>query len=158
MIIIDVSVENGDWDPKDKLEKLTGIAINEACKEIDIRLPEGAEIGVVFTNDARIEELATIWRKKDAPTNVLSFAANDDMPKHQWSPLLGDIVLAQETIAREAVEQNKTFNDHLSHLIIHGFLHLLGHDHENDTDAETMETLETRVLTKLGIADPYASA
>ena len=158
MITIDVSIEGGDWASKDQLEELTRIAITEVCNGIDVQLPEGAEIGTVFTDDARVKELNTIWRKKNAPTNVLSFAANDDMPRHQWSPLLGDIVLAQEAIAREAVEQNKTFDNHLTHLIIHGFLHLLGHDHENDTDAETMESLETRVLAKLGIADPYASA
>ena len=141
-----------------ELERLARTAISEAISEGNVQLPQGAEIGVVFTDDARVQELNTIWRNKDAPTNVLSFAANDGLPRHQWSPLLGDIVLARETIVREAAEQHKDFVDHLTHLVVHGFLHLIGHDHIEDVDAETMEHIETRVLAKLGIADPYAPA
>ncbi len=156
MIAIDVSIEAGQWNTEDQLRNLTETALAKTAELANIKLPPGAEIGVVFANDARVQELNSIWRQKDKPTNVLSFAANDGLPVHQWSPLLGDIVLAQETIACEAGDQKKTFDDHLVHLIIHGFLHLTGYDHETDTEAEAMEKLETRILAQLGIADPYA--
>jgi probable rRNA maturation factor len=74
------------------------------------------------------------------------------------APLLGDIILARETIAAEATEAGRRFQDHLSHLVVHGLLHVFGYDHENEADAQIMETLETRILAELGIADPYADA
>lgn len=114
-----------------------------------------AELSIQLTDDAEIRTLNRDYRGKDKPTNVLSFPAGDEGAAGRVR-LLGDIVLAQETIEREATAQAKTLADHLSHLTIHGVLHLLGHDHETETQATAMEALETEILRGLGIADPYA--
>lgn len=116
------------------------------------------EVGITLTDDAAIQALNKQHRGKDKATNVLSFPAYDpDLPHPAGAPVeLGDIVLAYETIAREATEQGKSFHDHVTHLIIHGTLHLIGHDHEQDDEAETMEALEVRILAELGIKNPYA--
>ena len=112
---------------------------------------------MVFTDDAHIHRLNRHFRDKDKPTNVLSFPAGPPIGG-RFGPLLGDIVLARETIAREAEGQGLTIDDHLTHLIVHGFLHLVGYDHVEDADAAVMERLETAILASLGIADPYAGA
>jgi probable rRNA maturation factor len=125
-----------------------------AAEEDDVAL----ELSLVLTNDAQVQELNRTYRGKDAPTNVLSFAGRDAgmaLPEGQPEPL-GDILIAYETTAREAIEADKTLGDHLCHLIIHGVLHLLGYDHIDPTDAEEMEALEIETLGGLGIADPYA--
>lgn len=114
-----------------------------------------AELSIQLSDDAEIRTLNRDYRGKDKPTNVLSFPAGDEGAAGR-ARLLGDIVLAQETIEREATAQEKTLADHLSHLTIHGVLHLLGHDHETETQAAAMEALETEILRGLGIADPYA--
>jgi probable rRNA maturation factor len=118
------------------------------------------EIAVVLADDAEVRALNARWRGIDKPTNVLSFPTLDpDTLAAQpagMPVLLGDVVLAFETCAREAAQQGKGLSQHLSHLVVHGTLHLLGYDHETDEDAEVMEPLETRVLAGLGIADPYA--
>jgi probable rRNA maturation factor len=106
-------------------------------------------IAVALADDRRVRALNARDRKKDKPTNVLSYPAGE-------GGFLGDIVLARQTVWREARLQKKTPADHLSHLVVHGTLHLLGYDHETgEADAERMEALERRVLAKLGIADPY---
>ncbi|MEQ9812917.1 MAG: rRNA maturation RNase YbeY [Azospirillaceae bacterium] len=116
------------------------------------------ELGIVFTGDAEMRTLNNTWRGQDKPTNVLSFAALEGEQAGACAlPLqLGDLVLAYETVAREAEEQSKSLADHATHLIVHGVLHLLGFDHITDGDAERMEALETEILAGLGIADPYA--
>src|SRR5258706_3188619 len=118
-----------------------------------------AELAVMLTDDAGIRTLNSNWRGIDKPTNVLSFPAlqptgpsgPDDAPR-----MLGDIAIAYETTRQEADDEQKPFDHHLSHLSIHGFLHLIGYDHENDVDAVSMETLEQEILAQLGIPDPYA--
>jgi probable rRNA maturation factor len=115
-----------------------------------------AEIAVVLTNDAEIQALNRQWRGQDKPTNVLSFPAPPIKEKGQ-PRLLGDIVIAYETTAREAQNEGKLLADHLSHLAVHGLLHLLGHDHETEAEAEAMEHEERSILARLGIADPYAA-
>ncbi len=115
------------------------------------------EACVVLTNDARIRELNRQYRQKDKPTNVLSFQAwNDTMPEADGMPVaLGDVVLALETIEREAGEQGKTVRDHAMHLLVHGAMHLLGFDHETGEEADMMEAKEAALLAQWGIADPY---
>jgi probable rRNA maturation factor len=113
-----------------------------------------AELSLVLADDATVRDLNGRWRGKDAPTNVLAFAS--DAPPAKGKPvLLGDVVLAYETVAREAKEQRKHLADHLRHLVIHGVLHLIGYDHMKAAPAKRMEALETRILASLGVADPY---
>ena len=115
------------------------------------------EVCVVLTDDAAVRELNRTWRKIDKPTNVLSFPCNNIIPDRA-SVMLGDVVIAYETTAAEAAAQNKPFLHHLNHLTVHGFLHLLGYDHENDVQAENMERLEREILLTLGVSDPYLAA
>lgn len=124
-----------------------------------ISAPQQAEIAVLLADDAELRRLNRQWRSIDKPTNVLSFAADDDeAPLDPGQPrLLGDIALAHETIAREAHAQNKQLCDHAAHMVIHGVLHLLGLDHQEEDEAEQMEALERMALQSLGIADPYAA-
>jgi len=110
----------------------------------------------VLTDDSTIRTLNRDWRGKNAPTNVLSFPAAAPGKGRPGSPYIGDIVIAYETVAREAKAQDKPFRHHLAHLAIHGFLHLHGYDHENDRDAQKMERLERKILKRLAVPDPYA--
>ena len=114
------------------------------------------EVAVKLTDDDEVHQLNRAYREKDKPTNVLSFPAFPVTPGKMPGPMLGDIIIARETVEREAVELDKSFEDHLTHLMVHGFLHLLGYDHIEVSDAEKMEALETRILAKLGLSDPYA--
>jgi probable rRNA maturation factor len=118
-----------------------------------------AELAVMLTDDAGIRTLNANWRGIDKPTNVLSFPAlQPAAPPLPGGPprMLGDIAIAYETTRREADDEGKAFDHHLSHLAIHGFLHLIGYDHETDEEAARMEGLEREILARLGIADPYA--
>ncbi|RED51498.1 putative rRNA maturation factor [Aestuariispira insulae] len=116
-----------------------------------------AELSLVLSDDASVQELNREWRGKDKPTNVLSFPADDEdeAPLPGMPRMLGDIVLALETVSREAREQNKSFDHHLTHLVIHGLLHLIGYDHIEDDEAEIMEALEIKLLAGMGISNPY---
>lgn len=120
---------------------------------------QAVEVNIKLTNDAEVQILNRQYRGKDRPTNVLSFPAMmDEELQHlpdDFSPILGDIALAYETIQREASEQEKTFQNHVSHLIVHGLLHLMGYDHETDSEAEEMEALEIDILKKQSIPNPY---
>lgn len=113
-----------------------------------------AEVSIVLADDATVRALNARWRRKDAATNVLAFAS-DEPPVAGKPVLLGDVVLAFETVAAEAKAQRKSLADHLRHLVIHGVLHLLGYDHIAAAPAKRMEALETRILASLGVADPY---
>jgi probable rRNA maturation factor len=125
-------------------------------KEAGVDAQAGSELSVVFSDDAHIRTLNSGWRGKDKPTNVLSFPAFPAIPGEKLPPMLGDIVLAAETVVREAGLEGKPLDHHISHLVVHGVLHLLGHDHEDETEAETMEALERAALARLAIPDPYA--
>ncbi|WP_430437533.1 rRNA maturation RNase YbeY [Oceanibaculum nanhaiense] len=118
--------------------------------------PDGpAELAVRLTDDAELQALNRQYRGKDRPTNVLSFPGDaDDALPGEPAPL-GDLALAYGTVAREASEQGKSLADHLSHLIVHGTLHVLGYDHETEAEAAEMEALEVRILSGFGISDPY---
>ncbi|HMM14048.1 MAG TPA: rRNA maturation RNase YbeY [Parvibaculum sp.] len=159
---IDILRETGDWPAPAE-----GWVRRAAEHAYVVAGPsQGAELCIVLADDAFVRNLNRTYRGIDKPTNVLSFPMSA-MPvaaggEPMWAGegqmlLLGDVVLAQETIAREAAEQAKSFGDHLSHLVVHGILHLLGHDHEEDAEAEEMEALERDILEDLGIADPYAA-
>ena len=152
---VDLLIEAGAWPDEAALRPLVERAIGAAITFARPPVASGAELSLVFTDDAHVRVLNRQYRGKDAATNVLSFPAAAAKPG-VLGPLLGDIVLAVETVTREAAEQRLAFDDHLTHLIIHGFLHVVGHDHEDDAEAAVMETLETRILGHLGIADPYA--
>lgn len=154
MIDVDVAVAGGDWPAAPALEKLAARAIAAAGRYLPDPPDGPCEVSLLFTDDAQMQALNAQWRDRDRPTNVLSFAANESGLS---GPMLGDIVLAEETIRAEVVAQDKRFDDHLSHLIIHGFLHLVGYDHETgEREAEAMEDLERKICASLAIADPYA--
>jgi probable rRNA maturation factor len=123
-------------------------------------LPGGreAEVSILLADDATLRKLNRRWRGRDRPTNVLSFPALDLAPGEPPPPgatHLGDLALALETVLSEARDEGKAPADHLAHLVVHGTLHLLGHDHGDDAAAEVMEQLERRILADLGIGDPY---
>jgi probable rRNA maturation factor len=146
------------WQTETDVESVIHRAIATAAEMIEADV-EDAELAVMLTDDAGIRTLNSNWRGIDKPTNVLSFPAlqpsgprgPDDAPR-----MLGDIAIAYQTTRKEADEEQKPFDHHLSHLAVHGFLHLIGYDHEKDDDAEAMEALETEILAQLGIPDPYA--
>jgi len=113
-----------------------------------------AELSLVLSDDAAVAALNERWRGRVGPTNVLAFAS-EERPLPGAPVLLGDVILAFETVKREAREQGKTLADHTRHLIVHGVLHLLGYDHDAAGPARRMESLETRILATLGVSDPY---
>ncbi len=152
----DLTVEAGNWPEEAALAALVEQAIAATFAELGPARTGESELGVVFTDDARIRELNAGWRGKDKATNVLSFPAFPETQSGPLPPLLGDIVLAAETVASEAALEGKPLDNHISHLVVHGLLHLLGYDHEAETEAEEMEALERRILARLAIPDPYA--
>jgi len=154
-IAIDVAVEAGDWPGEAVLDALARKAVDAAVARLGLGGAE-SELSILFTDDAAIRKLNAGWRGKDKPTNVLSFPAFDLAPGDEPGPMLGDIVVAFETVARESQLEGKSFDDHLRHLLVHGFLHLLGYDHENDTDANEMEAAERAILADIGVSDPYS--
>lgn len=156
MIDIDILVETDGWPEEAALSDLASIAIAAVWDELASGNQPDSELSLVFTDDAAIKELNNDWRDKDKPTNVLSFPAFPIKPGQAPGPMLGDIVIARETVVREAEDEEKSFDHHLTHLIVHGVLHLLGYDHETDDEAEEMEQLERKILARLAIPDPYA--
>lgn len=150
MADIDILVEAEGWKRLDTLEATVRRAAEAALAAGNRR---DASVSLLLTDDAAIRRLNKEFRGFDKPTNVLSFPAAG-LPGDP-EPSLGDIALACETCAREAEAEGKTLADHLSHLVVHGVLHLLGHDHEDEAEAEAMEALETGILAAIGIADPY---
>ena len=145
--MIDISIQCKNWPNVSEL-------IHTAAKKLfDVRPLENdeLELSVVLADNDFIQKLNKSWRNKDKPTNVLSFP-------QEHPAILGDVILALETIRQEAEEQDISFEDHVTHLIIHGILHLLGYNHESSAEAEEMEALEIRILGELGIKNPYAPA
>ncbi len=154
---IDLLVEAGGWPDDDRLAALAEAAVAAALAETGAVSPDRPpELSLVFTDDSHIRALNAAWRGQDRPTNVLSFPAFPMKLGAPLPPMLGDIVLAFETVEGEARAEGKSLEDHIGHLIVHGLLHCLGHDHETDDDAEVMEAVERRALARLAIADPYA--
>lgn len=152
--------EAGDWGPEAqnvaRAEVTLGSAAAFLARHENQPFPaEPVEVSLVFTDDGPMAELNGNWRGKHKPTNVLSFPAFPIIPGDMPGPVLGDIVLARSTIEREARELEKPVSEHLTHLLVHGFLHLFGYDHIEPDDAREMEQLETRILAGLGLSDPY---
>ena len=146
---IDVLVESVLWKATQDAAAAARRAIAEAAAMLST---PRAELAIVLTDDSAIRLLNRAWRGVDAATNVLSFPASGAGGE---PPLIGDIVLAFETVAREARAERKSFVHHVAHLAVHGFLHLLGYDHVRKADAEAMERIERDVLQRLAIPDPY---
>jgi len=155
MLTADIVITADCWRAEPAAEAIVQRAIVAAAGAASEQADRG-ELAVMLTDDDGIRTLNHDWRGIDKPTNVLSFPAVA-LPGRGGEPrALGDIAIAYETTRREAETENKPFGHHLSHLAIHGFLHLIGYDHETDDDAETMEQLERNILARLGIPDPYA--
>lgn len=154
---IDVTIESDLWAVLEAPEALAEKAIFACVRETKAKLPKGAELSLLLCDDAAIRALNKQWLGKDEATNVLSFpSASPDA--FEIPALIGDVVIAFETASREAADEGKTLSDHVTHLIVHGFLHLLGYEHDSDAEAEEMERSERRILAQMGIADPYADS
>jgi len=151
-VTIDIIVTAPCWERQAGLDELTEITVRECVAQTAAPLARDCELSVNFTDDATIRELNAQWRGIDKPTNVLSFETPGPLERRL---ALGDIVIAHETVAREAAEQDKSFDAHLTHLLIHGFLHLIGYDHQTPREADAMEALERRIAAALGLGDPY---
>lgn len=154
---LEIRMQSRRWREVADLRPRIAAAIEAALALAPVATLPGAELSLLLTDDKRIRGVNRDWRGFDKATNVLSFPAAPP-ERIATSPVVGDIVLAFETIAREAQAEEKSFGDHLSHLVIHGLLHLLGEDHETEEQAQRMEALETAALARLGIADPYAGS
>ena len=154
-ILVGLEIEAGEWGLDEAaMEAMAQRAIDASFAQLGV-VSGTSELSILFTDDAAIQVLNREWRGKDKATNVLSFPAFPVEPGDPLPPMLGDIVLACETVRREADEENKPFEHHLTHLMVHGLLHLLGYDHETEEEAEEMEGLERQILSSLAIPDPY---
>jgi probable rRNA maturation factor len=164
-MMLEVAVDaDGEWDSSRSWDKLARVAATAAIAES--RYPDLAdserpvEISVTLTGDEQVRSLNAQWRGKDKPTNVLSFPMADEMDFAKANVgerelLLGDIILARGVCETEAADKGVTVEDHATHLVVHGTLHLLGYDHEQEAEAADMEEREVRALARLGIANPY---
>ncbi len=156
-----VLIEAPEWSRR--LTTAAALARRAVREALSAEPPSGpVELSVVLTDDRAVRRLNRDWRGQDKPTNVLSFPMRDGasaprLPSGVPAPL-GDVVVACGVAAAEAAAQGKTLRAHLAHLVVHGVLHLLGHDHEADAEAERMEALEAKILRRMGIADPYRIA
>ncbi|MGH7092280.1 MAG: rRNA maturation RNase YbeY [Stellaceae bacterium] len=152
---VSITIDRGEWpsEAPAAVAEAAGHALRCALPAV----PTALVLDITLTDDGEQRRLNRTWRGKDAPTNVLAFPATDPAaaPPPGVPCLLGDVVLALGTIRREAAEQDKPFIDHLRHLVVHGVLHLLGHDHQNPAEAAAMETREIAILAELGVPDPY---
>jgi probable rRNA maturation factor len=146
---VDIQIAATLWANQPLAEDIVRDAVAAAAEAI--AAPDG-EVSVVLTDDASIAKLNRDWRGIDKPTNVLSFPA---AKIRGGGAMLGDIVIAYETLARECADENRLFRHHLAHLTVHGFLHLLGYDHKTDNEADAMEALESRIMARMKMPDPY---
>ena len=152
-----------DWDSSRSWERLARSAAQAAIAESafpELAEDRPVEISVTLTGDEKVRELNAHWRGKDKPTNVLSFPMAEPYELQAETfiareMLLGDIILAHGVCASEARDKGISLENHAVHLMVHGTLHLLGHDHHNDDEAADMEAREIRALERLGIANPY---
>ena len=150
---IEVNVAAPAWRRVADLEDLAITCVRQSLAASGAALASKCEVSVTFCDDEAIRELNVEWRGKDQPTNVLSFPTPGAL---EHKPLLGDVIVAFETVSREAEEQGKLLRAHAAHMVAHGFLHLIGYDHETAAEAERMEALERKIAMALGFPDPYA--
>jgi probable rRNA maturation factor len=148
---IDIQTASPLWAAQPRAEETVRAALVAAASAQRV---EG-EVSMLLTDDAAIRTLNRDWRQIDKPTNVLSFPAAKDATKHAAGAFVGDIVVAYETLARECADEDRDFLHHLAHLSVHGFLHLIGYDHQTDAQADEMEGLESRILQSMNMPDPY---
>jgi probable rRNA maturation factor len=148
MIKVTVIIEQGPWRTHLRAPKAWATGITEVMAASGVM--DDRSCTLMLTTDESVQRLNLTFRQKDKPTNILSFPAGDQDPTY-----LGDMAMAFETCQREALSEGKAFRNHATHLLVHGLLHLLGYDHENDADAEEMEALEVKLLAKMGIENPY---
>lgn len=148
---IDIQTASPLWAAQPRAADIVRAALIAAASA---RHVEG-EVSVLLTDDAAIRVLNRDWRQIDKPTNVLSFAAAKDARKDASRTFVGDIVVAYETLARECADEDRDFLHHLAHLSVHGFLHLIGYDHQTDAQADEMEGLESRIMQSMNMPDPY---
>jgi probable rRNA maturation factor len=153
VIDVDVLVLDERWAEIGDAQVVARLSVEAALSVVAERQSGDVEVSVALADDATVQALNRDWRGKDYPTNVLSFPAPST--RTPGPRVLGDIALAYETVARESRDENKLFADHAVHLLVHGTLHLLGYDHESDSDAAVMEALEVEALARVGVADPY---
>lgn len=146
---VDILIESALWKAQRGVRPLLRRAIAAAAATLST---SQVELAIVLTDDSAIRKLNRTWRGKDEPTNVLAFPTKPAAGVHRF---IGDIIIAYETLAREAAAERKPFAHHLAHLAVHGFLHLSGYDHETHVEAAAMERLEVAVLARLGVPDPY---
>lgn len=159
-VALAISVEAGKWGDIDAVEALVQSALQAAVRDLSqVETqpfpPDPPEVSVVLADDDMVAGINARWRAEPKATNVLSFPAYPLTPGGRPGPMLGDIILARQTIEREARELAKPIDEHITHLILHGFLHLFGYDHKQSDEADKMETIETRILAALDLSDPY---
>ncbi|OYW32856.1 MAG: rRNA maturation RNase YbeY [Azorhizobium sp. 12-66-6] len=154
-VAIDILVDDPRWEGLAGVSAHVEGAARAALATCADTFDGPVEMAITLSTDAGIQVLNREWRGKDKPTNVLSFPAAE-VPEGVTPEPLGDVIIALETVQREAAEEGKRVQDHLVHLVVHGTLHLLGFDHEDDAEAEEMEEMERSILARLGISDPYA--
>ena len=148
---IDIQTQSPLWNVQPLAEQTVREAVAAAATTLSTA---DGEVSIVLTDDSAMAALNRDWRGIDKPTNVLSFPASGY--KRDGSPrFLGDIVIAYETLVRECNDEHRKFLHHLAHLTVHGFLHLVGYDHETDAQAEEMEGLESKIMTRMSMPDPY---
>ncbi len=152
---LDISAPSSLWRKLPRARTMARETVAACLGESGFAARDGAEVSLLLTTDARMQALNAQWRGHDKPTNVLSFPAAP-VDRLAGSATLGDIALAFETLSREAEASGVPLADHYRHLVAHGFLHLIGYDHQTGEEAERMEALEARILARLGVADPYA--
>lgn len=155
-VALEIERDSDLWSALPEAEAIVAKAVSAAFAEAGLVARPDAELAVTLADDARVRSLNAEWRAKDQPTNVLTFPAVEP-DETADAPMLGDVILAFETVAREARDEGKTLADHVAHLVVHGVLHLFGYDHLDDAEADAMEAVEIRALARIGVADPYAA-
>jgi probable rRNA maturation factor len=148
---IEIQIQSPLWKQQPLAEQTVRRAIAAAASTLSTA---DGEVGIVLTDDSAITKLNRDWRGINTPTNVLSFPVSDHKVRN-GTRLFGDIVIAYETLGRECEDETRIFLHHLAHLAVHGFLHLVGYDHQTDAEAEEMERLESEIMMRLDIPDPY---